>query len=108
MAGVAAVAYDHFDSRAGDPQLHTHVVIANRVKSPDGRWLALDARLIKHDQQTLSAIYHAGLRAELTDLLLHAKIPGNSRVFIGVHAGIAIQARVLLAQSGNQIETRKE
>ena len=31
MAGVAAVAYDHFDSRAGDPQLHTHVVIANKV-----------------------------------------------------------------------------
>ena len=34
--------------------------------SPDGRWLALDARLIKLDQQSLSAIYHASLRSELT------------------------------------------
>ena len=48
-----------------DPQLHTHVVIANRVQSPDGRWLALDARTLKRDQRTLSALYHAGLRAEL-------------------------------------------
>jgi conjugative relaxase-like TrwC/TraI family protein len=51
------------------PQIHTHVVIPNRVKSPDGRWLALDARLIKRDQRTLSALYHAGLRAELTQQL---------------------------------------
>lgn len=64
--GIIAATFRQHTSRALDPQLHTHVVIANRVKSPDGRWLALDARLIKHDQRTLSALYHAGLRAELT------------------------------------------
>jgi conjugative relaxase-like TrwC/TraI family protein len=64
--GIVAAAFRQHTSRALDPQLHTHLVIANRVKSPDGRWLALDARLIKHDQQSLSAIYHACLRAELT------------------------------------------
>ncbi len=37
--------------------------------SPDGRWLSLDARTIKFDQRTLSALYHAGLRAELTRTL---------------------------------------
>ena len=64
--GIVAAAFRQHTSRALDPQLHTHLVIANRVKSPDGRWLALDARLIKRDQQTLSALYHASLRAELT------------------------------------------
>ena len=64
--GIVAAAFRQHTSRALDPQLHTHLVIANRVKSPDGRWLALDARLIKRDQQTLSAVYHASLRAELT------------------------------------------
>lgn len=64
--GIVAAAFRQHTSRALDPQLHTHLVIANRVKSPDGRWLALDGRLIKHDQQSLSAIYHAGMRAELT------------------------------------------
>ena len=64
--GIVAGAFGQHTSRALDPQLHTHLVIANRVRSPDGRWLALDARTIKRDQRTLSAIYHAGLRAELS------------------------------------------
>ncbi|MEZ5237224.1 MAG: relaxase domain-containing protein [Acidimicrobiales bacterium] len=41
-----------------------HAVIANRVLSPDGRWLALDARSLMKDQtKLLSSLYHAGLRA---------------------------------------------
>jgi conjugative relaxase-like TrwC/TraI family protein len=64
--GIVAATFRQHTSRALDPQVHTHVVIANRVLSPDGRWLALDARLIKHDQRSLSALYHSGLRAELT------------------------------------------
>ena len=64
--GIVAAGFRQHTSRTLDPQLHTHLVIANRVMSPDGRWLALDARTLKLDQRTLSAIYHAGLRAELT------------------------------------------
>ena len=64
--GIVAAAFRQHTSRTADPQLHTHVVIPNRVASPDGRWLALDARTIKIDQRSLSALYHAGLRAELT------------------------------------------
>ncbi|HUP69995.1 MAG TPA: MobF family relaxase [Acidimicrobiales bacterium] len=63
--GIVAATFRQHTSRTLDSQLHTHVVIANRVRSNDGRWLALDARLIKHDQRTLSALYHATLRAEL-------------------------------------------
>ncbi len=64
--GVTAAVFRQHTSRTHDPQLHSHIVLANRVRSPDGRWLALDARTIKHDQRTLSALYHAGLRVELT------------------------------------------
>lgn len=67
--GIVAACFRQHTSRALDPQLHTHVVVANRVQAPDGRWLALDARTIKRDQQTLSRLYHAGLRVELTDRL---------------------------------------
>ena len=67
--GIVAALFRQHTSRALDPQIHTHVVVPNRVKSPDGRWLALDARLIKRDQRTLSALYHAALRAELTQQL---------------------------------------
>ncbi len=38
--GIIAAAFRQHTSRTLDPQLHTHVVIANRVISPDGRWLA--------------------------------------------------------------------
>ncbi|MDR6438739.1 conjugative relaxase-like TrwC/TraI family protein [Paenarthrobacter nicotinovorans] len=43
--GVMAAAFDHWESRAGDPQLHTHLVIANRVQRvTDGAWVTLDSR----------------------------------------------------------------
>lgn len=43
--GVIAAAFDHWESRAGDPQLHTHLVIANRVQRvTDGAWATLDSR----------------------------------------------------------------
>src|SRR6266545_5129803 len=47
--GLLAVGFDHRTSRAGDPLLHTHVIVANRVQGPDGRWTALDGRdLYRH------------------------------------------------------------
>ena len=64
--GITAAAFRQHTSRAVDPQLHTHVVVAGKVQERYGNWLALDGRLLKCDQRTLSAIYHAGLRAELT------------------------------------------
>lgn len=47
VTGVIATAFDHYDSRAGDPHLHTHVVISNKVKTEqDGKWRSLDGRLM--------------------------------------------------------------
>src|SRR3954453_18997694 len=38
VRGLVATAFSHRDSRAGDPDLHTHVAVANKVQtlSPDG------------------------------------------------------------------------
>ena len=44
--GAVAAAFDHWDSRAGDPQLHTHVTIANRVQAADGKWRTIDSRVL--------------------------------------------------------------
>lgn len=44
--GFVAAAFRHRSSRAGDPLLHTHVVIANGTRGPDGRWTALDGRAL--------------------------------------------------------------
>ena len=42
--GLLAVAFDHRESRSGDPDLHTHVAVANKVCGTDGKWRSLDAR----------------------------------------------------------------
>jgi hypothetical protein len=37
VTGLVAAAFTHRDSRAGDPDLHTHVALANKVQTLDGR-----------------------------------------------------------------------
>ncbi len=70
VAGVIAAAFDHYDSRAGDPQLHTHVVIANKAKTVlDGKWRALDGRPVHAAMVALSEHYNAVLADRLTDTL---------------------------------------
>jgi conjugative relaxase-like TrwC/TraI family protein len=64
--GFLAAAYAHRSSRAGDPQLHTHVLIANATKGPDGRWSRLYHPAIYEHAKTASYIYEAHLRHELT------------------------------------------
>jgi conjugative relaxase-like TrwC/TraI family protein len=44
--GFVAAAFRHRTSRAGDPQLHTHVLVANVTLGADGRWSSLDGRRI--------------------------------------------------------------
>lgn len=62
VAGLAATAYDHWDSRSGDPQLHTHVVVSNKVKTLlDGRWRSLDSRAVHAAVVALSEHYNAVL-----------------------------------------------
>ena len=70
VGGVAGVAFDHWDSRSGDPQLHTHVVISNKVRtSSDGLWRALDGRPVHAAMVALSEHYNAVLADRLTATL---------------------------------------
>ncbi|MEO6125844.1 MAG: MobF family relaxase [Ilumatobacteraceae bacterium] len=64
--GLTVAGFRQTTSRADDPQLHTHLVISSKVQTVDGRWLALDARMLKRHQRTLGGIYQSVLRAELT------------------------------------------
>jgi conjugative relaxase-like TrwC/TraI family protein len=67
--GLIVAAFDHRTSRAGDPQLHTHLVIPNLVRGVDGRWSAMDTAAIYRHSRTAASIYHAVLRGELTRAL---------------------------------------
>jgi conjugative relaxase-like TrwC/TraI family protein len=67
--GLVAAGFRHRTSRAGDPQLHTHVLVANAVCGDDGRWSAPDARLLYFHARTGGFVYQAVLRARLVEAL---------------------------------------
>ncbi len=69
IVGVIATAFDHYDSRAADPQLHTHVVVSNKVQGEDGRWRTLDSRRLHRATVALSASYNAFLTDHTARLL---------------------------------------
>jgi conjugative relaxase-like TrwC/TraI family protein len=66
--GFVAAAYQHRTSRAQDPHLHTHVIVANMAQTPsDGKWRALDGEpILKSYRLAAGYLYQAHLRAELT------------------------------------------
>jgi len=68
--GLIAAAYRHRMSRSKDPQLHTHVVAGNVVRTPsDGQWRALHASVVYRHARTAGVLYQAHLRAEVVDRL---------------------------------------
>lgn len=67
--GIAAAVFDHRTSRAGDPQLHTHALVLNKVRCNDGGWRTLDGHEIYAHKKSAGALYQAALRNELTRTL---------------------------------------
>jgi conjugative relaxase-like TrwC/TraI family protein len=69
VRGLVAAAFTHRDSRAGDPDLHTHVAVANKVQTLDGRWLAVDGRVLLKANVAASETYNTALEQHLRDTL---------------------------------------
>ncbi|MGH3043054.1 MAG: MobF family relaxase [Gaiellaceae bacterium] len=59
-AGFLAAAFRHRTSRAQDPHLHTHVIVANMARTGDGEWRALDGKaLLKTYRLAAGYLYEA-------------------------------------------------
>jgi len=72
-------------SRAGDPNYHTHVLVQNAAKGPDGRWTALDSDRLYARLMAADHLYLAAERAALTERLavrwgrwISARVPPRS------------------------------
>lgn len=66
--GVIGTKFRHWDSRAGDPNLHDHVVIANRVQGVDGQWSSIDGRMIYAYGVEASELYNSLVQQYVTEL----------------------------------------
>ncbi|GAB3289067.1 MobF family relaxase [Parasphingorhabdus pacifica] len=62
VKGITAAIFEHWDSRSGDPHLHTHVPISAKVQGPDGKWTTLDGRSVLAASVTTSEHYNSRLR----------------------------------------------
>ena len=69
VRGLVAAAFTHRDSRSGDPDLHTHVAVANKVQTLDGRWLSIDGRVLFKATVAASETYNTALEHHLRDRL---------------------------------------
>ncbi|MBY0286791.1 MAG: relaxase domain-containing protein [Mycobacteriaceae bacterium] len=67
--GFIAAVFTHRDSRAGDPNLHSHVAVSNKVRAvgADGiaRWLALDGRPLFKSTVAASELYNTRMEGYL-------------------------------------------
>jgi conjugative relaxase-like TrwC/TraI family protein len=111
--GLLAAAFVHRSSRAGDPQLHTHVLVSGRVRCTDGVWRALDSRALHRELKTAGMVYQAALRVEVANRLGvawtpvdrhgQAEIVGVPNVLCGLFskraAAVEARARELIAEA---------
>jgi conjugative relaxase-like TrwC/TraI family protein len=110
VRGIVAAAFDHWDSRAGDPHLHTHVTVLNRAQSADGTWRTLDSRTLFKYVVALSELHEGVVSDLLTERLgfawderarRHSSVPRHDVT------GIPDALIAEFSQRAEQIETAK-
>lgn len=69
VGGLIIAQFDHWDTRSGDPNLHTHCAVSNKVRRHDGTWGSLDGASIFRHTVAASERYNASMIAMLTDEL---------------------------------------
>lgn len=70
VCGLIGTAFTHRDSRAGDPDLHTHIAVANKLQTvTDGRWLSIDGRVLFKAIVAASETYNTALEQHLIESL---------------------------------------
>lgn len=100
--GMIGASFTHGLSRALDPHLHTHVVVANLAHGADGRWTAIDGRGLWAHARAAGALYDAQLRHELGSALGLSWSPRRN----GAYELSAIDPVLLGALSGRKAEIR--
>ncbi|MGD0378100.1 MAG: MobF family relaxase [Streptosporangiaceae bacterium] len=87
--GLVASLFLHHLSRDGDPQLHVHVAIWNRIQRADGaddKWRTLDSRSLHGQRLGVASVADRGLETRLTALgyVMVPRADGNGAEIGGV------------------------
>jgi conjugative relaxase-like TrwC/TraI family protein len=107
--GLLGAAFTHRDSRAGDPDLHTHVAISNKVATDDAsgamRWLALDGQPVHRFTVAASELYNTRLEAHLGQRLSlrFADVPVEGRNKRPIREIVGMSTDLMTAWSSRRI-----
>lgn len=77
-AASVAARFTHQTSREHDPQLHSHVFVANCALRSDGEWGAIESRHLYQWQRAIGTLYRAELAAEMRGLGYSVQADGSS------------------------------
>lgn len=109
--GLVAAAFVHRDSRAGDPDLHTHVAVANKVQARvSGRWLSVYGAVLFRHAVAISETYNTALEARLHDALgvRFAERPAlTGRRSVREIVGVEVDLCSRWSQRGSDIDERE-
>ena len=100
-SGVIAAMFRHRTSRAGDPLLHWHTLVANLVEGADGRWSSFAHPELFRHARAAGEVFQAAFRAELTESLGVEWKPGRHVPEI---AGIPQHILDLFSKRSTEIE----
>lgn len=110
--GLVATLYNHYDSRAGDPNLHTHAVVSIKVCTEnDGKWRALDGSTLHRYGVPASQRYNATVMAKLHTELgfdLTERSTGRGRQDIVELAAVPQELCEMFSSRRTQIEARRD
>lgn len=76
---LVIATFPHTTSRAHDPHLHTHCVVANLTQIANGEWRTINNTGIYRDRSLLSALYTNALAAQVRQLGYEIALRPDSR-----------------------------
>ena len=79
--GMAVAGFRHLTSRIGDPQLHTHCVLANMTRNAAAEWRSVEPTSIKRSEKLIGAVYRNELarRLQALGMAVTARMAGTPR-----------------------------
>ncbi|MDE0001125.1 MAG: relaxase domain-containing protein [Rhodospirillaceae bacterium] len=109
--GMIVAGFRHLSSRGGDPQLHTHCVLANITRNASGEWRSVEPTMIRRSEKLIGAYYRNELARRLQALgmavtpTLIGRVPGfelagYDRAFLDAFSGQRAKILAYLEEHG--------
>ena len=109
--GLIVAQFDHYDTRSGDPNLHTHCAVSNKVLGVDGRWSALDSKALHKHAVAASQRYNAAivdrLRREM-GLEFEARYPSRDKQPVWEIKGVDQKLCRAFSSRRQMVEARRD